>query len=265
MTTVAPQRLFEEKRLFRAYGVTGDPRLRERLVTRYLPLARSLARRYARGGEPVDDLEQVASLALVKAIDSFDVERGTAFSTYAVPSIAGAIKRHYRDLGWFVRPPRDLQELAVKVVRVNEELLGETGHPATPAEIAERLHVSVEAVVEAREAYRQALRCDSLDRPRKDRHGREGEALLDTIGGPDRELDRVRDRLTLDTLLDELTDRDRLVVQLYYRDELTQTEIGERLGYSQMHISRILRTAVKALARTAAAPAPRRLASGRWS
>jgi RNA polymerase sigma-B factor len=143
--------------------------------------------------------------------------------------------------------------------------MGETGHPATPAEIAERLHVSVEAVIDAREAYRQALHCDSLDRPLKDRHGGDGEALLDTIGGPDRELDRVRDRLTLDTLLDELTDRDRLVVQLYYRDELTQTEIGERLGYSQMHISRILRTAVKALARSASAPAPRQYASSRWS
>jgi RNA polymerase sigma-B factor len=101
MTTVTPQRRFEEKQLFRTYGATGDPRLRERLVTRYLPLARGLARRYARGGEPVEDLEQVASLALVKAIDSFDVERGTAFSSFAVPSIAGAIKRHYRDLGWF--------------------------------------------------------------------------------------------------------------------------------------------------------------------
>jgi RNA polymerase sigma-B factor len=265
MTTVSPQRLFAEKRLFRAYRVTGDARLREQLVTRYLPLARSIAHRYARGGEPLDDLEQVASLALVKAIDSFDVERGTAFSSYAVPSIAGAIKRHYRDLGWFVRPPRDVQELAVNVVRVNEELMAETGHPATPAEVANRLNVTVEAVIDAREAYRRGLRCDSLDEPQKNFDGDDGERLLDTIGVQDRELARVRDRVTLDTLMDELTERDRLVVQLYYRDELTQTQIGEQLGYSQMHVSRILRSAVRALAQTAAAPAPRRSVARRSS
>lgn len=253
----------DENRLFQAHR-SGDPRAREQLVERFLPLARSLARRYARRGEPLDDLEQVASLALVKAIDSFDVERGTAFSSYAVPSIAGAIKRHYRDLGWFVRPPRDVQDLAVNVARVNEELMAESGHPATPAQIADRLNVTVEAVIDAREAYRQGLHCDSLDQPLQNHDGDDGERLIDTVGVPDRELARVRDRLALDSLLDELSDRDRLVVQMYYRDELTQAEIGERLGYSQMHISRILRTAVKALARSAVAPAPRRYA-GRWS
>jgi RNA polymerase sigma-B factor len=107
----------DENRLFRAHRA-GDPRAREQLVERFLPLARSLARRYARRGEPLEDLEQVASLALIRAIDGFDAGRGTAFSSYAVPSIAGAIKRHYRDAGWSVRPPRELQDLALNVMRL---------------------------------------------------------------------------------------------------------------------------------------------------
>jgi RNA polymerase sigma-B factor len=258
MSTMSPQRLYEEQRLFRAYRRSRDPHLREQLVERYLPLAHSLARRSSRGGEALEDLEQVASLALVKAIDGFDLRRGVAFSSYAVPSIAGAIKRHYRDTGWMVRPPRNMQDLAVNVVRVSDELSASTGAPATAAQVAERLGVCVEAVVEAREAY-HAMRCESLDKPR--RHGEEddGASLLDTITEPEGELARVRDRLTLEALLSALGPRDRVVVQLYYLHSLTQTEIGERLGYSQMHISRILRTALKELAHLARRPPPRRL------
>src|SRR5215212_11514959 len=116
----------DPQHLIREYQRTREPRLREQLVTRYLPLARSLARRFASGGEPLEDLEQVAALALVKAVDGFDAERGTAFSSYAVPSIAGAIKRHFRDHGWSVRVPRELQELALRVERINDELVAET-------------------------------------------------------------------------------------------------------------------------------------------
>ena len=257
MSMIAPQRLYEEQRLFRAYRRSRDPHLREQLVERYLPLAHSLARRYSRGGEALEDLEQVASLALLRALDGFDVERGVAFSSYAVPSIAGAIKRHYRDSGWMVRPPRDMQDLAVNVARVSDELSATTGALATPAQIAERLDVSVEAVVEAREAY-HAMRCESLDRPHRNGDD-EGASLLDTIAGPDGDLARVRDRLTIETLLNGLEDRDRLVVQLYYQHSLTQAEIGERLGYSQMHISRILRNALQQLAYLARLPPPRRL------
>jgi RNA polymerase sigma-B factor len=256
MSTITPQRLYEEQRLFRAYRRSRDPHLRDQLVERYLPLAHSLARRYSRGGEALEDLEQVASLALLKAIDGFDLERGTAFSSYAVPSIAGAIKRHYRDAGWMVRPPRDMQDLAVNVVRISDELSTTTGAPATAAQIAETLGVSVEAVVEAREAY-HAMRCESLDKPH--RNGHEGASLLDTIAGPDGDLARVRDRLTLETLLNALDHRDRVVVQLYYQHNLTQAEIGDRLGYSQMHISRILRNALQQLTHLARRPPPRRL------
>jgi RNA polymerase sigma-B factor len=241
-----PERRHEEQRLFREYRLTGDPRVREELVERYLPLARSLARRYARGAELLDDLEQVASLALIKAIDGFDAERGTAFSSYAVPSIVGALKRYYRDSGWAVRPPRELQELAVRVNRLNNELTAATGQPPTAAQIAEHAGVDVEAVLEAREAYR-ALHFDSLDRPRSGDGDDGGGALIDTLGSRDTEIRRAFERVTLDALLDTLDDRARLIVQLYYRDERTQAEIARTLGYSQMHISRLVRSAVEQL------------------
>jgi RNA polymerase sigma-B factor len=236
----------EDKRLFLAYRRSGDLAARDALIQRFLPLARSLARRYARAVEPLDDLEQVASLALIKAIDGFDIERGTAFSSYAVPCIAGALKRHYRDACWSVRPPRALQELAMEVTRINDELSAATGAPPTVAEIAEQAGVDVEAVLEAREASR-ALHSDSLDRPARDGDDQEGVSVLETLGARDTEIRRVLDRVTLDALLDTLDDREQLIVRLYYGQELTQSEIGEQLGYSQMHISRLLRRAIAQL------------------
>jgi len=236
----------EDKRLFLAYRRSGDLAARDALIQRFLPLARSLARRYARGVEPLDDLEQVASLALIKAIDGFDIERGTAFSSYAVPCIAGALKRHFRDSCWSVRPPRELQELAMQVTRINDELSAATGTPPTVAEIAEQAGVDVEAVLEAREASR-ALHSDSLDRPSRNGDDQEGVSVLETLGARDTELRRVLDRVTLDALLDTLDDREQLIVRLYYEQELTQSEIGEQLGYSQMHISRLLRGAIAQL------------------
>ena len=259
------QQRYEERRLFEAYRRSGSARDRDAVIERFLPLAQSLARRYARGGEALEDLEQVATVALIRAVDNFDPERGHAFSSFAVPSIAGAIKRHYRDTGWMVRPPRDLQEVAINVVRVSDELSAETGAPATAARIAERLGVSVELVVEAREAY-HAMRCESLDKPQRNGDD-EGVRLLETIAGPDGDLARVHDRVTTDTLLGQLDDRERLVVRLYYHHSLTQTEIGARLGYSQMHISRILRTAMQRLTDLATQPPSdrRRLSARRTS
>jgi RNA polymerase sigma-B factor len=246
-----PTRRDEELRLLRAYHSTGDPRAREAAVARFLPLARSLARRYSGGGEPLEDLEQVASLALVRAVDGFDPTRGTAFTSYAVPSIAGAIKRHFRDNGWSVRVPRDLQELALRVERVSDELLAETGHTPTAAQIADRAGIEVEEGLEAREAFR-ALRSDSLDQPRGARDDEDPGSLLDTLGDADLELGRAHDRAALHSVLDTLEERDRVVIHLYYQDELTQAEIGRRLGYSQMHVSRLLRQAVERLRLAAA-------------
>src|SRR5687768_3412003 len=142
----------EDRRLLERYHHHGDRAAREALVDRFLPLARQLARRYQRGGEPLDDLIQVASLGLLKAIDRFEPDRPTAFSSFAVPTILGELKRHFRDRGWSVRVPRDLQELAVRVERVGEELTRQLGRAPTPGEIAEHVGVTTEQVLEAREA-----------------------------------------------------------------------------------------------------------------
>jgi RNA polymerase sigma-B factor len=232
------------------YQRTREPRLREQLVTRYLPLARSLARRFASGGEPLEDLEQVAALALVKAVDGFDAERGTAFSSYAVPSIAGAIKRHFRDHGWSVRVPRELQERAMRVHQLESELSGALGESPTVAELAEAALLGPEEVLEARVAYR-ALHASSLDAPTLDGDG-ESRALIETMGDDDDGYSAVLDRSALDSLLGRLDERDRAIIELYFREELTQSEIGARLGYSQMHISRLLRRAVGELEKAAA-------------
>jgi RNA polymerase sigma-B factor len=244
MSRTDPHNLMQE------YQRTREPRLREQLVHRYLPLARSLARRFASGGEPLEDLEQVAALALVKAVDGFDAERGTAFSSYAVPSIAGAIKRHFRDHGWSVRVPRELQERAMRVNQLEKELSGALGEAPTLTELAEATALGAEDVLEARVAYR-ALHASSLDAPTLDADG-ESPALIETMGGDDDGYSTVLDRSALDSLLGSLDERDRAIIELYFREELTQSEIGERLGYSQMHISRLLRRAVGELEKAAA-------------
>ena len=154
----------EDRRLLVRYHSEGEVAARERLVERFLPLARQLARRYQHGGEQLDDLVQVASLGLLKAIDRFDPGRETAFSSFAVPTVLGELKRHFRDKGWAVRVPRDLQELAVKVDRVSDEMSRELGRAPTTAEIAERRRATDEQVLEAREAA-GAYRAVSLDAP----------------------------------------------------------------------------------------------------
>jgi RNA polymerase sigma-B factor len=247
----------EEKRLFLAYQRTGGRRERDALIERFLPLARSLARRYRRGAEPLEDLEQVASLALLRAVEGFDASRDTAFSSYAVPSIVGAIKRHFRDCGWSIHVPRDLQELAVRVERVGEELSGPTGAAPTAAAIAAHAGVGVEDVLEAREAY-LALRSVSLDQPR----GSEGDGagtLVDTLAAADSDIPRAFDRVAVDSLLSELEPREQVIVRLYYHQDMTQAEIGRRLGISQMHVSRLLRQAIRRLAEAAGDDEPRPL------
>jgi RNA polymerase sigma-B factor len=239
----------EEHRLFLAYHRTRDPRARDVLVERYLPLARSLARRYRRSSEPLEDLEQVACLALVKAVDGFDPTRDTAFSSYAVPSIAGAIKRHFRDFGWSLRMPRDLQELALRVERVSEELSSPTGAAPTASDIAQHVGAGVEEVLEAREAYR-SLHAVSLDQPQRS-EGEDSESLVHTLAAEDTEIPNADDRVMLDSLLATLDPRSEQIVRLYYQHDLTQTEIGRQLGYSQMHVSRLIRQAITQLAKTA--------------
>jgi RNA polymerase sigma-B factor len=232
------------------YRATRDPRVREQIVHRFLPLSRSLARRFASGGEPLEDLEQVAALALVKAVDGFDPERGTAFSSYAVPSIAGAIKRHFRDCGWSVRVPRELQERAMLVHDMENHLGASLGESPTVAVLAESTSLSPEQVLEARAAYR-ALHASSLDAKAQDDDG-DALTLMDTLGTTEDGYGSALDHAALDSLMEELGERDRAIVDLYFRKELTQAQIGERLGYSQMHISRLLRRAVDELEKAAA-------------
>ena len=222
----------------------GDQRARAELVSRFLPLARQLARRYQRAGEPLDDLNQVASLGLIKAIDRFDPSRETAFSSFAVPTILGELKRHFRDRGWSVRVPRDLQELAVRLEPVGEELARELGRQATPAEIAERTGATLEQVLEAREAA-AAYRAVSLDRPRED--DEEGDGLAASFGAEDPGFDNAEDSATIERLMRVLSDREREILRLRFEDDLTQAEIGERVGVSQMHVSRIIRQAINRL------------------
>jgi RNA polymerase sigma-B factor len=220
----------------------GDQQAREALVQRFLPLARQLARRYQRGGEALDDLIQVASLGLLKAIDRFDPTRDTAFSSFAVPTILGELKRHFRDKGWSVRVPRDLQELTVRLEPTSEALSRELGHVPTLAELAKRLDVSEEQVLEAREAA-GAYRAVSLDRPRDD-DDEGGDGIGAAFGIEDTGFSEAEDSATVQHLMRVLSEREREVLRLRFSEDLTQAEIGTRIGVSQMHVSRILRQAI---------------------
>jgi RNA polymerase sigma-B factor len=234
----------EDRRLLERYHRDGDIAAREALVERFLPLARQLARRYQRGAEPLDDLIQVASLGLLKAIDRFEPDRPTAFSSFAVPTILGELKRHFRDRGWSVRVPRDLQEMSVRVDRVSEALARGLGRAPTPAEIAEEIGTTTERVLEAREAA-GAYRAVSLDRSREE--DEEGEAMAETFGIEDPGFGLAEDAATVERLMTVLTDREREVLRLRFAEDLTQSEIGQRVGVSQMHVSRLIRQAVARL------------------
>ena len=241
----------EDRRLLERYHHDGDRVAREALVQRFLPLARQLARRYQRGGEPLDDLIQVASLGLLKAIDRFEPSRDTAFSSFAVPTILGELKRHFRDRGWSVRVPRDLQELSVRVDRVADEMSRELGRAPTPAEIASSIGTSTEQVMEAREAA-GAYRAISLDRPNEEDD--EGDAMADRMGVEDPGFRLAEDAATVERLMGVLSDREREVLRLRFEEDLTQSDIGARVGVSQMHVSRLIRQAVSRLRQEAEGP-----------
>jgi RNA polymerase sigma-B factor len=235
----------EDRRLLERLHRDGDQAARDALVERFLPLARQLARRYQHGGEQLDDLVQVASLGLLKAIDRFDPARETAFSSFAVPTILGELKRHFRDKGWSVRVPRDLQELSVRVERVTDSLGRELGRAPTLAEVSERTGHTPEQVLEAREAS-GAYRAVSLDRPRDEED--EGDGTVGAaMGVEDPGFGVAEDAATVQRLMRVLSDREREVLRLRFAEDLTQSEIGARVGVSQMHVSRLIRQAVAQL------------------
>jgi RNA polymerase sigma-B factor len=235
-----------EKRLWELAG-QGDASAREQLVQRYIRLAHKLARRYARSSEPLEDLEQVACLGLVRAIDRFDPSRGTTFSTFAVPTILGELRRHFRDRTWAVRVPRELRDLAAAVEHAAEGLAAELGRSPSLAEVADAVGQSVEHVMAAREAA-LAYRCDSIDRPLRADDADGGATLADLLGEPDDELSRVETGVMLDQLAEvTLSERDRVVLRLRFEHDLLQREIADRIGVSQMQVSRILRDAMDRL------------------
>ncbi|MEA2269957.1 MAG: polymerase sigma-B factor [Solirubrobacteraceae bacterium] len=229
------------RELLRRWHEQGDRAAREELAELMLPLARSLARRYAGRGEPLDDLEQVACLGLLKAIDRFDVSRDVRFATFAVPTIAGELKRHFRDRGWMLRVPREVQELSARVARARETLTRELGRVPTVPELAGSLAVGVEQVLDALRAA-DAYRMLSLDEPLTD-----GGGALEAIGGDDSGYERAEDRVLLRHGLDGLGAREREIVRLRFFEGLTQREIAREVGISQMHVSRLIRRSVDSM------------------
>lgn len=244
----------EDRELIKRCRTEGTPELRAATVEAFLPLARSLARRYHRGEEPLDDLEQVAAVGLLKAIDGFDPDRGSAFASFAVPTIVGELRRHFRDKGWTIRVPRDLQELALAVQKRTTELSTQLGRLPTVGELAESLNRATEDVLEAREALR-AMRPASLDQPGPSGGEDEDDMPLARFGTIDPGFERCEQATTLGQLARDLPERERRILALRFGSDLTQSEIGERLGISQMHVSRLLRRTLDELERRAAAAA----------
>jgi RNA polymerase sigma-B factor len=240
------EQLSAERPLLRRYAADRSPVVREELVERFMPLARRLAARYAGGAEPYDDLVQVASVGLVKAIDRFDPARGTAFSTFAVPTILGELKRHFRDRGWSVHVPRDVQERILKVERALAELPARLGRAATVADIAERLDVTEEQVLEAMHAS-QGHHSVSLDASSPHGDGEEPAPLGERIGKEDLGFDTVEYGAAIAPALADISERDRKVLHLRFVEDMTQSEIADQVGVSQMHVSRILRATLEQL------------------
>ncbi|GAA2781795.1 RNA polymerase sigma factor [Streptomyces showdoensis] len=217
-------------------GSAEKAALRDRLVRMHLPLVEHLARRFRNRGEPLDDLTQVATIGLIKSVDRFDPDRGVEFSTYATPTVVGEIKRHFRDKGWAVRVPRRLQELRLSLTTATAELSQQHGRSPTVHELAERLGISEEEVLEGLESA-NAYSTLSLDVPDTDD---ESPAVADTLGAEDEALEGVEYRESLKPLLEDLPPREKRILLLRFFGNMTQSQIAQEVGISQMHVSRLL-------------------------
>jgi RNA polymerase sigma-B factor len=224
------------RELFQRFASTGDAALREELVGIHLPLVEYLARRFRNRGEPLEDLIQVGTIGLLKAIDRFDLERAVEFSTYATPTIVGELKRHFRDKGWAVRVPRRLQELNLSLTKAVAELSQEIGRSPTVAEIAGRMHLSEEEVLEGLDTS-NAYAVVSLDAPSG---GEDTPSVSEHIGVEDETLETLEYRAALGPIIAELPERERRILYLRFFRGMTQSQIAGRLGISQMHVSRLL-------------------------
>jgi RNA polymerase sigma-B factor len=235
----------ESAELFERWHRCSDRRARDQLIERFLPLARKLARRYSSSSEPHDDLVQVASLGLVKAVERFDPDRGYAFTSFAVPTIVGELKRYFRDSGWALHVDRAAQERARKIVDAQRQLSTKTGQSPTVNALAQFLEISEEEVLDGLQAA-EAYGAVSLDAPLQiDEDG--ASSRLDSIGGDDGRLGLVDDQATVFAAAKHLPQREREILYLRFGEDLTQTEIAERVGVSQMQVSRLLRKALSTL------------------
>ena len=240
----------ELRALHRRYRETQDPaerdQIRSQLVDSYRDFVYFLARKFQNRGEPLDDIVQVGYLGLIKAIERFDPDLGYEFTTFATLTVAGEIKRYFRDKGTAIRFPRRLQELHQSVLRVNEQMKTELGREPTVVELADRLGVTPDDVTEAMEmgpAYMPL----SLDQPVAGGDGQDSRAIGDQLGNPDPELDRVEMRDVLNRAMEHLTPRERAIMAMRFYEQMSQSEIARRLGISQMHVSRLQRAALEQL------------------
>ena len=245
--TTPAERADRERMLLRRYHVHGDTRARDVLAEEMLPLARALAGRYAGRGEPLDDLVQVACVGIMKAIEGFDLSRDVRFSSYATPTVLGEIKRYFRDKTWAVRVPRGTQELQLQVAKARDTLTNELGRSPTVQELSKAIDAPFEDIMSTIQSA-DARRARSFDEPVG-----EDSTLGDSLGITDPELGRAEIRVLIDGALDVLTPRDREILRLRFEEDLTQAEIAQSVGISQMHVSRLLRRAVDRLQAVAAA------------
>jgi RNA polymerase sigma-B factor len=232
----------DDKILLRKYHEEGDLQAREKLIEQYMSLVRSLARRYAYRGEQLDDLVQIGAIGLIKAIDRFDLDRGVELTTYATPNIIGEIKRHFRDKGWSVRVPRGLQELNVQLSRLVESLTVELGRSPTIPELAKAAGVEEESVLEALESGRAY---SSLSLSTGGGDGDDDLDPMESIGTEEHEFEVSEDRAVLAPGFLVLDERERKILRLRFFDGLTQSQIAQQVGISQMHVSRLIRRSLE--------------------
>jgi RNA polymerase sigma-B factor len=235
----------DRRALLRAYRENGDVAARDRLIESFIPVIRSIAYRYAGRGEQLDDLEQVASVGLIKAIERFDLDRNVELMTYVFPTVVGELKRHFRDRGWSVTVPRRLKELHYRLSRLIEELTATLGRSPTIAELASEVGVDEEEVVEALEVGR-AYASRSLTRQLDSDEGA-GAELIDLIDDEERGYEAAENRELLASGLRALDERERRIIQLRFVEGLTQSQIAVEIGISQMHVSRLIRRALEKL------------------
>jgi len=230
--------------LLRRYRLYGDRAARQKLITMYLPLVRSLARRYASRGEQFDDLVQVGAIGLIKAIDRFDIDRGVELTTYATPNIVGEIKRYFRDKGWSVRVPRGLQELNIRINKLIDELVPKLQRSPTIKEIADAAGATPADVLEALETS-QAYNSISLQSAPGGEGGDDEGGLIDYLGSREEAYDMMEDRTALAPGFAKLDKRERYILHLRFFEGLTQSQIAARVGISQMHVSRLIRRSLE--------------------